>query len=83
MMGWYNGGPGWGGWIVMTLVMLAFWALVIVAISGDLLSRAFDGWIVPLIFVLEVITFFITRMIFLDEEAYPVFVPQNEGMLRP
>lgn len=26
---------------------------------------------------------FITRMIFLDEEAYPVFVPQNEGMLRP
>jgi len=26
---------------------------------------------------------FITRMIFLDEDAYPVFVPQNEGMLRP
>jgi 5-oxoprolinase (ATP-hydrolysing) len=26
---------------------------------------------------------FITRMIFLDEVAYPVFVPQNEGMLRP
>jgi 5-oxoprolinase (ATP-hydrolysing) len=26
---------------------------------------------------------FVTRMIFLDEEAYPVFVPQNEGMLRP
>ena len=26
---------------------------------------------------------FITRMIFLDEEAYPVFVPQNEGMLAP
>ena len=24
---------------------------------------------------------FITRMIFLDEAAYPVFVPQNEGML--
>ena len=22
-------------------------------------------------------------MIFLDEDAYPVFVPQNEGMLRP
>ena len=29
MMGWYNDGVGWGGWIVMTLVMLAFWALVI------------------------------------------------------
>jgi 5-oxoprolinase (ATP-hydrolysing) len=26
---------------------------------------------------------FIIRMIFLDEAAYPVFVPQNEGMLRP
>lgn len=26
---------------------------------------------------------FITRMIFLDEVAYPVFVPQNEGMLKP
>jgi 5-oxoprolinase (ATP-hydrolysing) len=26
---------------------------------------------------------FITRMIFLDEAAYPVFVPQNEGMLAP
>ena len=25
----------------------------------------------------------ITRMIFLDEATYPVFVPQNEGMLRP
>jgi 5-oxoprolinase (ATP-hydrolysing) len=26
---------------------------------------------------------FITRMIFLDEAAFPVFVPQNEGMLAP
>lgn len=26
---------------------------------------------------------FITRMIFLDEMAFPVFVPQNEGMLKP
>ena len=26
---------------------------------------------------------FITRMMFLDEVAHPVFVPQNEGMLRP
>ncbi len=26
---------------------------------------------------------FITRMIFLDEVAFPVFVPQNEGMLVP
>ncbi|MEZ5100954.1 MAG: hydantoinase B/oxoprolinase family protein, partial [Thermoleophilia bacterium] len=26
---------------------------------------------------------FISRMMFLDEATYPVFVPQNEGMLRP
>jgi 5-oxoprolinase (ATP-hydrolysing) len=26
---------------------------------------------------------FITRMIFLDEDTFPVFVPQNEGMLAP
>jgi 5-oxoprolinase (ATP-hydrolysing) len=26
---------------------------------------------------------FITRMMFLDEATYPVFVPQNEGMLAP
>ena len=31
MMGWYND-TGWGGWIVMTLVMLAFWALVILGV---------------------------------------------------
>ena len=29
MMGWHDGGPGWGGWVVMTLVMMAFWALVV------------------------------------------------------
>lgn len=29
MMGWYNGGMGWGGWILMSLMMLAFWALVV------------------------------------------------------
>ena len=26
---------------------------------------------------------YITRLMFLDEEAFPVFVPQNEGMFRP
>lgn len=29
MMGWYDGGIGWGGWVLMTLMMLAFWALLI------------------------------------------------------
>lgn len=32
MMGWYHEGVGWGGWIVMTLAMVTFWALVIVAV---------------------------------------------------
>ncbi|HYF74077.1 MAG TPA: hypothetical protein VD864_14700 [Nocardioides sp.] len=31
MMGWYHGGGG-AGWLVMTLAMLAFWALVIGAV---------------------------------------------------
>jgi putative membrane protein len=30
MMGWYHDGAwGWGGWLVMSLVMVAFWALLI------------------------------------------------------
>lgn len=30
MMGWYgDGGWGWAGWLVMTLMMVAFWGLVV------------------------------------------------------
>jgi putative membrane protein len=32
MMGWYHDGVGWGGWIVMTVAMVAFWALVVFAV---------------------------------------------------
>lgn len=32
MSGWYPHGGAWGGWLVMTLVMLAFWALVVAAV---------------------------------------------------
>lgn len=32
MMGWYHDGMGWGGWLLMTLAMVAFWALVVFAI---------------------------------------------------
>lgn len=32
MMGWYHDGTGWGGWILMTLAIVAFWALVVVAV---------------------------------------------------
>ena len=28
-MMWWNDGLGWGGWIVMTLTMVAFWSLVV------------------------------------------------------
>ena len=31
MMWWHNG-MGWGGWIVMTLTMMAFWSLVVFGI---------------------------------------------------
>jgi putative membrane protein len=29
MMWWYGGGPGWGGWLMIALILLAFWALVV------------------------------------------------------
>lgn len=29
--GW-NNGMGWGGWIVMTLIMVAFWSVVVFAV---------------------------------------------------
>jgi putative membrane protein len=34
MMGYSNYGMGGGGWLVMTLVMIAFWSLVIFAIAA-------------------------------------------------
>jgi len=32
VMMWWNDGMGWGGWVVMSLTMVAFWALVIVVV---------------------------------------------------
>ncbi len=32
MMNGYYGDMGWGGWLLMALVMVAFWALVVFAI---------------------------------------------------
>jgi putative membrane protein len=32
MMGWYHDGMGWGGWLVMSLGMVAFWGLVLWAV---------------------------------------------------
>lgn len=32
MMGWYYGGAGWLGWLVMAVVMVAFWGLVVFAV---------------------------------------------------
>ena len=37
-MGWYHDGAGWGGWLVMTVAMIAFWALVVFAVVA--LSRS-------------------------------------------
>ena len=32
MMGWYDGGTGWAGWLVMVVAMVAFWGLVVFAV---------------------------------------------------
>ena len=32
MMGWYHDSMGWGGWILMTVAIVAFWALVVFAV---------------------------------------------------
>lgn len=29
---WWHDGVGWGGWIVMTLTVVAFWSLVVFAL---------------------------------------------------
>lgn len=46
MMSWSNGmgyGMGWGGWVLMALVMVAFWTLVVVAIVALFRTRIADG----------------------------------------
>jgi putative membrane protein len=40
MMGWYGDGPGWAGWVVMTLMMLAFWGLLV--LGGIVLYRSLN-----------------------------------------
>ena len=32
MIGWHHDGMGWGGWLVMVVGMVAFWALVVIAV---------------------------------------------------
>ena len=39
-MWWYHGGWGWGGWLVMSVGMIAFWALVIWAVIALARSAA-------------------------------------------
>ncbi|HEX2893058.1 MAG TPA: SHOCT domain-containing protein [Marmoricola sp.] len=43
MMHWYYGGMGWGGWLVMALAMVAFWALVVYAVVAITRSDRRDG----------------------------------------
>ncbi|MGW0210317.1 SHOCT domain-containing protein [Streptomyces sp. NPDC003233] len=31
-MMWYDGGWGWGGWVVMTVFMVLFWAVLIIGL---------------------------------------------------
>lgn len=40
MMGWYHDGLGWGGWLLMTVAMVAFWGLAVVAVLALFRSDA-------------------------------------------
>ena len=44
---WWHSGLGWGGWIAMTLTMLAFWSLVVFGViaifRGDRDTRTSQG----------------------------------------
>lgn len=42
-MMWYGNDPGWGGWLLMSLGMLAFWALVAVAVIALVRAQRDDG----------------------------------------
>ena len=43
MMGWYQDGLGWGGWLVMVVSMIAFWALVVFAVVAVFRASREDG----------------------------------------
>ena len=42
-MMWYGNDPGWGGWLLMSLGMLAFWALVAVAVIALVRAQRVDS----------------------------------------
>lgn len=42
-MMWYGNDPGWAGWLLMTFGMLAFWALVAVAVVALVRGMRDDG----------------------------------------
>ncbi|HET7734592.1 MAG TPA: SHOCT domain-containing protein [Nocardioidaceae bacterium] len=42
-MMWYGNDPGWGGWLLMTLGMLAFWVLIVAAVIAFVRALRDDG----------------------------------------
>lgn len=45
MVGWYDDGLGWGGWLVMLLSMVTFWSLAVWAVVALFRSgRSDDAW---------------------------------------
>jgi putative membrane protein len=42
-MMWYGDDPGWGGWLLMTFGMIAFWTLVVVAVIALVRGLRDDG----------------------------------------
>lgn len=47
MMWWDGGGPGWFGWLLMTMVMLAFWGLLVFGAVAVYRNYRRDGARVP------------------------------------
>jgi putative membrane protein len=42
-MMWYGEDPGWGGWLLMSFGMIAFWTLVVVAVIALVRGLRDDG----------------------------------------
>lgn len=42
-MMWYGDDPGWGGWLLMTFGMIAFWTLIVVAVVALVRGLRDDG----------------------------------------
>lgn len=47
MMWWYGESPGWGGWLLMSLGMVAFWTLMVVVVLALFRGPRDGRWTPP------------------------------------